>query len=187
MEKRLIYALQCPFTNDVHYIGKTTQGMIRPLSHLSASHSNKINEWVDNLKRLDYKPNILILEILSEIDDIDIKERFWISKYLDNGAFLLNSNLISSTLINSKLDEILIDTYTHPTNSISTFIKGKRKLHGFTQEELSHKSGVGLRFIRELEQGHKINLNINKIQEILNLFGCTLEVVRQKDYKKAEI
>ena len=34
MNKRLVHALKCPFTNEVHYIEKTTNGMIRPSSHL---------------------------------------------------------------------------------------------------------------------------------------------------------
>jgi transcriptional regulator with XRE-family HTH domain len=37
--------------------------------------------------------------------------------------------------------------------ALNQFVKEKRKLLGLTQEELSFKSGVGLRFIRELERG----------------------------------
>ena len=44
--KRLIYCLKCPFTKEIHYVGKSSSGMIRPLSHLNKSHSDKINEWV---------------------------------------------------------------------------------------------------------------------------------------------
>jgi len=38
-------------------------------------------------------------------------------------------------------------------NNLSAFIKYQRKKLGITQEELATKAGVGVRFIRELEQG----------------------------------
>lgn len=40
--------------------------------------------------------------------------------------------------------------------SLSKFVKEKRKLVGLTQVELSDKAGVGLRFIRDLEQGNRV-------------------------------
>ncbi|MEQ9304781.1 MAG: transcriptional regulator [Marinoscillum sp.] len=41
------------------------------------------------------------------------------------------------------------------------FIKGKSKQTGMTQEDLSFAAGVGLRFVRELEQG-KPTLRMDK-------------------------
>lgn len=57
-----------------------------------------------------------------------------------------------------------------------SFIKNKRKELGITQKELSEKSGVGLRFIRELEQG-KQTLRMDKVNQVLKLFGCKLGVI----------
>ena len=57
-----------------------------------------------------------------------------------------------------------------PTNPISLLVKEKRKKLGLTQVELAKRAGVGLRFIRELEQG-KETLQINKINQVLFLFG----------------
>lgn len=37
--------------------------------------------------------------------------------------------------------------------TLRQFIKQKRKQVGLTQEELAYKAGVGLRFVRDLEQG----------------------------------
>ena len=37
--------------------------------------------------------------------------------------------------------------------SISSFVKERRKMFNLTQVDLAEKSGVGLRFVRELEQG----------------------------------
>lgn len=53
---------------------------------------------------------------------------------------------------------------------LSRFIKEKRKAVHLTQIELSEKAGVGLRFIRELEQG-KETLRLDKVNQVLNLFG----------------
>jgi len=57
--------------------------------------------------------------------------------------------------------------------NLSMFVKEKRKQFGLTQQELSEKSGVGLRFVRELEQG-KNTLRMDKVNQILALFGAEL-------------
>lgn len=64
-------------------------------------------------------------------------------------------------------------------NKLVKFIKGRRKLLGLTQEELAEKAGVGLRFIRDLEQG-KETLRIDKINQVLALFGHELLPVESK-------
>lgn len=55
--------------------------------------------------------------------------------------------------------------------SLADFVKQKRKLVKLTQPELAEKAGVGLRFIRELEQG-KESLRLDKVNQVLQLFGC---------------
>lgn len=54
-----------------------------------------------------------------------------------------------------------------------------RKQYGLTQENLSYKSGVGLRFIRDLEQGKK-TLRMDKVNTVLALFGKELGIVEQE-------
>jgi y4mF family transcriptional regulator len=58
-------------------------------------------------------------------------------------------------------------------NNISKFVKKERKLAGLTQEDLALKAGVGLRFIRDLEQG-KISLRTDTVNKVLRLFGKIL-------------
>ncbi|PQA60906.1 helix-turn-helix transcriptional regulator [Siphonobacter curvatus] len=53
---------------------------------------------------------------------------------------------------------------------LASFIKRKRKSVHLTQPELAEKAGVGLRFIRELEQG-KQTLRLDKVNQVLQLFG----------------
>ncbi len=59
------------------------------------------------------------------------------------------------------------------TLSLSELVKLKRKSLGLTQEELSNKAGVGLRFVRELERG-KPTLKMDKVNQVLKLFGYEL-------------
>lgn len=64
-------------------------------------------------------------------------------------------------------------------NNLSSFIRFQRKRLGITQEELATKAGVGLRFIRELEQG-KTTLQLDKVEQVLRLFGFQLTPGKQR-------
>ena len=53
---------------------------------------------------------------------------------------------------------------------ISEFIKQNRKALGLTQEEFAMRAGLGLRFVRELEQGKK-TVRMDKVNQALSRFG----------------
>lgn len=53
---------------------------------------------------------------------------------------------------------------------LSAFVKQKRSSTGLTQPELAEKAGVGLRFVREMEQD-KETLRLDKVNQVLKLFG----------------
>ena len=55
-------------------------------------------------------------------------------------------------------------------NRISEFVKQNRKALGLTQEEFAVRSGLGLRFVRELEQG-KPTVRMDKVNIALAMFG----------------
>ncbi|REE05961.1 helix-turn-helix transcriptional regulator [Marinoscillum furvescens] len=61
---------------------------------------------------------------------------------------------------------------------LATFVKDKRKQAAMNQEDLSFAAGVGLRFVRDLEQG-KPTLRMDKVNQVLNLFGYELGPVAQ--------
>jgi y4mF family transcriptional regulator len=70
--------------------------------------------------------------------------------------------------------------------TLHEFVKAKRKASRLTQPELAGKAGVGLRFIRELEQGKK-TLRLDKVNQVLGLFGYEAGAVKvspQPDVKK---
>jgi y4mF family transcriptional regulator len=58
-------------------------------------------------------------------------------------------------------------------------VKELRKRTGLTQEDLATRSGVGLRFVRELEQG-KNTVRVDKVDQVLALFGHHLEPVKDQ-------
>lgn len=56
---------------------------------------------------------------------------------------------------------------------LAKFVKVRRKMLRINQVELSEKAGVGLRFVRDLEQG-KSSLRLDKVNDVLRLFGHEL-------------
>lgn len=62
-------------------------------------------------------------------------------------------------------------------NIISDYVKKQRKALGLTQEEFAMRSGLGLRFVRELERG-KETVRMDKVNQALAMFG--MEVVPGK-------
>lgn len=63
---------------------------------------------------------------------------------------------------------------------LSFFVKKKRKQLRLTQPELAEKAGVGLRFLRELEQG-KETLRLDKVNQVLALFGAAVGVIKNEE------
>jgi y4mF family transcriptional regulator len=61
-------------------------------------------------------------------------------------------------------------------SSLVAFIKKQRRTLRITQPELARQAGVGLRFVRELEQG-KATLRVDKVNQVLALFGHRLGAV----------
>lgn len=172
----LIYALKCPFTDSVHYIGKSTQGMLRPMQHLSHSHSLKVREWVEDISMIGYLPKIEILQFDVNIEDLDDSERYWIDKYINEGALLLNIQLISySDIIESKSLKSNIISNDEFLNSLSEIVKNRRRATKLSQEDFAKKIGFGLRWIRKVEQFNN-NIMLSQVQKLLSFLGYKLTI-----------
>lgn len=78
------------------------------------------------------------------------------------------------------LDSIPVRVYNTLMNTIATFIKQKRKELGLTQEEFAIRSGLGLRFVRELEQG-KETVRLDKVNQALAMFDMKVVPGRMDD------
>ncbi len=58
-------------------------------------------------------------------------------------------------------------------NKVAAFIKQSRKAAGLTQKEFALRSGLGLRFVRDLEQG-KPSVRMDKVNQALAMFGAEI-------------
>ena len=65
-------------------------------------------------------------------------------------------------------------------NTIAEYIKQKRKEAGLTQAEFAMRSGLGIRFVRELEQG-KETVRMDKVNQALSMFGMEAVPGRKDD------
>ena len=65
-------------------------------------------------------------------------------------------------------------------NKIAEFVKTQRKAAGLTQEQFAMRSGLGLRFVRELEQG-KTRVRMDKVNVALAMFGMEAVPGRKED------
>lgn len=63
--------------------------------------------------------------------------------------------------------------------NLSEQIKELRKKSGLTQIEFAKRAGLGLRFVRELEQG-KLTIRMDKLNQVLEFFGYHLEAKRNE-------
>ena len=69
-----------------------------------------------------------------------------------------------------RLDLYLLGCYFVDMNKIGKYVKEQRKQLGLTQAEFAMRSGLGLRFVRELEQG-KETVRMDKVNQALSMFG----------------
>ena len=65
-------------------------------------------------------------------------------------------------------------------NIIGSYVNQQRKYAGLTQEEFAVRSGLGLRFVRELEQGKK-SVRLDKVNQALAMFDAQVVVGKLED------
>ena len=70
------------------------------------------------------------------------------------------------------IDKEPLRVYYYNMNEIAKYVKSNRKAAGLTQKEFALRSGLGLRFVRDLEQG-KETVRMDKVNQALAMFGMT--------------
>ncbi|HVB03607.1 MAG TPA: helix-turn-helix domain-containing protein [Chitinophagaceae bacterium] len=73
----------------------------------------------------------------------------------------------------------------HIMRTLAKFVKDKRKENNLTQEEFAGMAGVALTVIRKIEQG-KENLNLEKVNQVLKMFGHVLAPVNNKETMRSD-
>jgi y4mF family transcriptional regulator len=81
---------------------------------------------------------------------------------------------------NDILDNRPDRVYNFRMNKIAEYLKANRKAAGLTQEEFAMRSGLGLRFVRELERG-KQTVRMDKVNQALQMFGMEAAPERKDD------
>jgi hypothetical protein len=164
MKTNLIYGLRDP-RNDVYkYIGKTTVGHDRPLSHLIKSHNTFVNEWVDELSKLGSAPYVDIIERDIPLEQLAEKEKYYITYFSDLYGELFNGGQHIKECINrpSILDHTMID------NTITTLLnpgevyKMLKVSTGFCDETIGHMLDVGRKTTYRLKEG-ETNITLDTV------------------------
>lgn len=165
-QKWYVYAHINPINGETFYIGKGTGK--RGLAPSGRNPSWKV--YVGGLESKGLTYAIHILHICDSEDDALDMECIEIHKRLEAGQSLLNKMLPPL-----RKDEPITASEIVNSNSIELiqFVKLKRKSLKLTQKQTSDRSGVGYRFLRELETG-KQTLRMDKVNEVLRLFGSKL-------------
>ncbi len=70
--------------------------------------------------------------------------------------------------------------------TLSEFVKTRRKEVNLTQKEFADRAGVALTVVRKIEQG-KTNLNLDKVNQVLLMFGHTLKPVELSGEERLEL
>ena len=73
-----------------------------------------------------------------------------------------------------------LEEIKNESNPIANFVREQRKYLGYTQEVFAKRTGVNLRFLRELELG-KETLKMDKVNQVLNYLGARLSPEKYKD------
>ncbi len=96
MPTRLVYALIDPNTHRVRYIGRSRQGLVRPLGHELHTHNTAIKAWVDDLVFCGAIYTTLILAEATTDEELYALEAYWIDLGVRLGWPLCNTQGTSS-------------------------------------------------------------------------------------------
>ena len=162
MLEKYVYALESPIDGLIYYVGcSANEKKFRPYDHIN-SHNPLVKEWYNSIGS---EPIVKILQ--RNCENLLSREKYWINKYKSLGHPLLNIVIASEK------------TFKYSGVNVAKFIKDKRMQTKLTQREFAKKAGVGLRFLRELEQG-KESCKMDKVMQVLSMFGATLIAIDSK-------
>jgi DNA-binding XRE family transcriptional regulator len=149
----IIYGLRDP-RNDLYcYIGKSSVGNKRALSHLTKSHSSKVNEWIKELNNNWLYPLIDIIEEVDSLDDLMEREKYWIRYYYNLNPNLLNICLIPKNInnIRTKEDDEKFDYLCRIIIDIPNILKKERLARKMTQDKVAKLIGINRSTIVTIE------------------------------------
>jgi len=168
MKTNLIYGLRDP-RNDVYkYIGKTTVGNDRPLSHLVKSHNTFVNDWVDELSKLGSAPYVDIIERDIPLEQLAEKEKYYITYYSDLYGELFNGGQHVKECISkpSILDYTMIDNAITTLLNPGEIFKILKVSTGFCDETIGHMFNVARKTVYRIKDG-ETNITLDTIIRLM--------------------
>ena len=181
----IIYGLRDPRNDVYQYIGKSTVGSKRALQHLTLSHSDKVNEWVNTLKENWQYPIVDIIEEVENIEDLPEREKHWINYYYNINPSLLNIQLIETPLqnIRTEEDENKFNFLSIVIQDAPKILKKERLCRNLTQNELAKEMGVNRSTVGCCENGE--NVRLKTIQDYIRTLKG-IDIIR-KSYNERTI
>jgi DNA-binding XRE family transcriptional regulator len=173
----------------VFYVGKSSVGESRPLSHLFNSHSDKVNDWVKSLEEKWLYPKISIIEEVEKLDDLPDREIYWIQHYSSLNPDLLNyshnpKNLDLTLLNEEDLKEFEI--VSRNIGNIHVLFKKHRIARKITQDEISELMDCSRSTISLFERGENVNFDIVKKYNLaLRVSDMKSKMVNKQRVKKS--
>ena len=150
----IIYGLRDPRNDTYSYIGKSTVGNKRALSHLKISHSKRVNEWVEDLRQKRFEPLVDIIETVDDINMLAEREKYWVKHYFEINPFLLNSQLKprNINLVVTAEERKDLEVLKTVLPNLHHLLKKERKVRKISQQEMAEKAGISLGTLKNLEQ-----------------------------------
>lgn len=172
-ESNLIYGLRDPRNDVYRYIGKTTVGYGRPLTHLTKSHNKLVNKWVEALASMGMAPLVDIIEENIDIDELSNRELYYISKYSDLGIALFNGGSSTAKTISGGMFDVnhSKEIMMSMINSASIVASVKLKM-SLSDGDLSNIINLCRNTLSRIKSG-KLSIGMDHIVKlhILNVYG----------------
>lgn len=168
----LVYGLK-ESSGKFFYVGQSSTYLARPYSHLGTSSQPLVREKVDEIGRENVE--VEILEQVEKQTDLDNREKWWICH-----LFACKHPLVNINPIIAPKERSICPNLTRRKkgkefdyDSIHHIVRVLRANAGMNQNQAAARAGVGLRFLKDLEQGKK-TVRCDKVQQVLDFFGYKL-------------
>lgn len=158
----IIYGLRDPRNDVYQYIGKSSVGNKRALSHLTKSHSIKVNEWIKTLSEMWLYPIVDIIEEMANVNDLLEREKYWINYY-----HIINPDLLNIYQVENSLNKIRSDEDINEFNflnkviyKIPDILKRERLFRNISQSDLAAELNVSRGVISMCENNKNVSIGL---------------------------
>ena len=176
--KNIIYGLADSRNDLIYYVGKSSVGSIRALSHLTKSHSPEVNKWIEEIESNWGRVDVIIIEEVEDLLLLSEREKYWIGVHSTANENLLNKQSTTKHLADHYTEEDAekFNELKRSLSFIGDIVKRRRLALDVPQAKLAEISEVNRWTISQLESGRDVSLSsLRKI-----LLGLTnLDICKQ--------